>query len=257
MYGPGDFALTEVNFTSLRRPRRYEGGTHKPTFTCPMALIAYLRVSTGKQQVSGLGLDAQREAVERYAASSGQTIRRTFLEVESGSVAARPQLQEALAVCKRCRDTLLIARLDRLSRSLAFVARLLEAGVDVRAADVPEANRLTLQLLAVFAEHERQLIRERTRAALASAKARGTPLGRNGVRLAEAHRAAAVKFATELRGAVELVLRGGAVNFTQVAGGLNSAGVPSRDGGRWHATSARRLLGRLGIDLAVAKREGC
>ena len=217
-----------------------------------MALIAYLRVSTGKQQLSGLGLEAQREAVERYAVSSGQQIRRTFVEVESGSVAARPQLQDALALCRRCRDTLLIARLDRLSRSLAFVAQLLEAGVDVRAADVPEANRLTLQLLAVFAEHERQLIRERTRAALASAKARGVLLGRNGVRLAEAHRAAAVAYAAELRGTVEEVVRGGAVNSTQVAAGLNAVGVPSRAGGQWHATSARRLLGRLGIELTSA-----
>ena len=149
-----------------------------------MSLVAYTRVSTGKQQASGLGLEAQQEAIEQYAKRTGLPIIGQFTEVESGAVRDRPQLAAALEMCRRKKAVLLIARLDRLSRSLAFIAQLLEAGVDVRAADVPEANRLTLQLLAVFAEYERGMIRDRTKAALAAAKARGVRLGVHGAVLA-------------------------------------------------------------------------
>lgn len=141
-----------------------------------MPLVAYTRVSTGKQQASGLGLEAQQEAIQQYASRVHEPILAIFTEVESGGCNDRPQLAAALELCRRKKAVLLIARLDRLSRSLAFIAQLLEAGVDVRAADVPEANRFTLQLLAVFGEHERQMIRDRTKAALAAAKARGTRL---------------------------------------------------------------------------------
>jgi DNA invertase Pin-like site-specific DNA recombinase len=156
-----------------------------------MPLVAYTRVSTGKQQASGLGLEAQQEAIEQYARRTGEPILATFTEVESGAVRDRPELAAALDLCRRKKAVLLIARLDRLSRSLAFVAQLLDANVEIRAADMPEANRMMIQMLAVFAEHERRLIGERTRQALAAAKARGVQLGANGAVLAERHRAEA------------------------------------------------------------------
>ena len=143
-------------------------------------LVAYTRCSTQRQGISGLGLEAQQEAIERYAASIDQPVIATFTEIESGAARARPQLAAALDLCRRRKAVLLIARLDRLSRSLAFVAQLLDANVEIRAADIPSANRMMLQMLAVFAEHERQLISQRTKAALAAAKVRGVKLGAHG-----------------------------------------------------------------------------
>jgi len=210
-----------------------------------MPFVAYTRVSTGRQQLSGLGLDAQTEAIERYVASTGETILATFTETESGAVSNRPQLAAALDMCRRQKAILLIARLDRLSRSLAFIAQLLEAGVDVRAADVPEANRLTLQLLAVFGEHERQMIRERTKAALAAAKARGIKLGTHGRVLAAQHQARALAFATEVRPHFEAARAAGAITLAEVAAILNEREVPAPEGGRWHATSVSRVERRL------------
>ncbi|GAA0869756.1 recombinase family protein [Brevundimonas basaltis] len=218
-----------------------------------MALVAYTRVSTGKQQASGLGLEAQQDAIERYAARTGQPIIATFTEVESGAVRDRPQLAAALDLCRRKKSVLLIARLDRLSRSLAFIAQLLEAGVDVRAADVPEANRLTLQLLAVFAEHERTIIRERTRAAMAAAKARGTILGKNGAVLAAEHKRLAALFAETVRPQVEAVLATGATTTRQIADGLNAMEIATREAGRWHHSGVSKLLRRLDIITFPAK----
>ncbi|WP_269715640.1 recombinase family protein [Caulobacter sp. NIBR2454] len=210
-----------------------------------MQLVAYIRVSTTRQQASGLGLEAQQEAVDRFAALSGAQVLNTFTEVESGSVNQRPELGKALDLCRRTKATLLIARLDRLSRSLAFIAQLLESGVDVRCCDMPEANRLLLQLLAVFAEHERQLIRDRTRAALASAKARGVKLGSHGAVLAAEHKQGAERYALTLVQAVEEARREGVVAIRPLSAWLNQRGIPSRDGGRWHPTSVSRLLSRL------------
>ena len=220
--------------------------TANPTSTCNlMPLVAYLRVSTTRQQASGLGLEAQQEAVERFVAASDHPILETFTEIESGAVNQRPELAKALDLCRRKKATLLIARLDRLSRSLAFIAQLLEAGVDVRCCDMPEANRLLLQLLAVFAEHERQMIRDRTRAALAAAKARGIKLGANGAVLAAAHRAEALAHAVTLRGVIEEGQLAGARSVRALSAWLNDRGVPTRSGGRWHPTSVSRLLVRL------------
>lgn len=210
-----------------------------------MSLVAYTRVSTGKQQASGLGLEAQQQAIDRYAERTGQPIIGVFTEVESGAVRDRPQLAAALDLCRRKKAVLLIARLDRLSRSLAFIAQLLEAGVDVRAADVPEANRLTLQLLAVFAEHERSMIRDRTKAALAAAKARGVRLGVHGAVLAAEHRQAAGAFAESQRSVVDALRRRGCRTTRDFADGLNELGVPTREGGRWHPATISRVLQRL------------
>ena len=138
-------------------------------------LVANYRVSTERQGQSGLGLDAQRSAVAAYAA--GRDLLGEFVEVESGRKDNRPQLAAALALCRQKRAVLVIAKLDRLARSVAFISNLMESGVEFVAVDMPQANRLTLHILAAVAEHEREMISQRTRSALAAAKVRGIRLG--------------------------------------------------------------------------------
>ncbi len=140
-----------------------------------MKTASYYRVSTERQGQSGLGLDAQRSAVAAYAV--GKELSGEFVEVESGRKDNRPHLSAALALCRRKRAVLVIAKLDRLARSVAFISNLMESGVEFVAVDMPQANRLTLHILAAVAEHEREMISQRTRAALSAAKMRGTRLG--------------------------------------------------------------------------------
>src|SRR5437763_1334162 len=137
--------------------------------------IAYFRVSTARQGRSGLGLEAQRQAV--FTHLGGEKPISEFTEVESGRRTDRPQLAAALAACRVHKATLVIAKLDRLARNVAFVSNLMDAGVEFEAVDFPQANRLTIHILAAVAEHEARMISERTRAALAAAKARGRLLG--------------------------------------------------------------------------------
>jgi DNA invertase Pin-like site-specific DNA recombinase len=207
--------------------------------------VSYCRVSTGRQERSGLGIEAQQEAVRRYVSQTDSSIIAEYIETESGAKSDRPQLAKALAHCRRAKATLLIARLDRLSRSLSFVAQLLDANVEIRCADMPEANRLLLQMLAVFGEHERQMIRERTRAALAAAKARGTVLGANGKVLAAKHRAEAQVNAQRLRPAFEQAQTAGCVSLPEIADYLTAQGHKTASGGRWHPMTVRRVLDRL------------
>jgi DNA invertase Pin-like site-specific DNA recombinase len=141
------------------------------------SFVSYLRVSTKAQGASGLGLEAQRAAVESFAGQNGGAIVREFTEVESGKKADRPELTAALAFAKRSGAVLLVAKLDRLARNVHFLSGLMESGVDFRAADNPHANRLTIHIMAAMAEYEREAISARTKAALAQAKARGVALG--------------------------------------------------------------------------------
>jgi DNA invertase Pin-like site-specific DNA recombinase len=216
--------------------------------------VGYLRVSTTKQEHSGLGLDAQNAAILSYVCSTDAALITTFTEVESGAVRDRPQLQAALDLCRRKKAVLLIAKLDRLSRSLVFIAQLLEANVEIRAADMPSANRMMIQMLAVFAEHERQMIRDRTKAALAAAKARGVRLGKNGASLAAAHKASAASFASGLTDEVERAQASGVHTCRALARWLNENGIRSREGQSWHAASAARLLRRLADEPVSAGR---
>src|SRR5712671_6423852 len=141
------------------------------------AFVAYFRVSTDKQGASGLGLEAQREAVARYVAGAAGVIVAEFQEIESGKRNDRPQIAAALAACRLRRATLIIAKLDRLARNVHFISSLMESGVEFVAVDFPQANRLTVHILAAVAEHEATMISARTKAALAAAKARGVKLG--------------------------------------------------------------------------------
>lgn len=139
--------------------------------------VAYYRVSTEEQGRSGLGIEAQQKAVRSYLNGGSWELVTELTEIESGKNSDRPKLQEALRLCRLYKATLIIARLDRLSRNVAFIANLMEGDVDFVAVDNPQVNRFTLHILAAVAEEERRLISERTKAALAAAKARGVRLG--------------------------------------------------------------------------------
>ncbi len=218
-------------------------------------LVAYYRVSTAAQGASGLGLEAQREAVRRVA--GGAQIVAEFEEVESGSKDDRPQLQAALRRCKATGAALVVARLDRLARNLRFIAEVLDSGVELICADMPSVNRLTLQILGAVAEEERRLISERTKAALEAAKARGVKLGgrRDGVDLPAMAKAASRKAAQKrsakaaegherLREAIREAQSdaGPEASYRDLAAMLNSRGFRSARGGDLNAMSIYRAM---------------
>jgi DNA invertase Pin-like site-specific DNA recombinase len=208
--------------------------------------IAYYRVSTDRQGRSGLGLEAQRAAVGRYLAGIGGILLAEHTEVETGRRNDRPELQKALAACRKHKARLVIAKLDRLSRNVAFIATMMDAGVEFVACDNPHATRLTLHILAAVAEHEREMIASRTKAALQAAKARGVLLGRNGARLASANRAAAVDRADQIKGVLAELSRSG-MSARQIAAELTSRGIPTARGGRWHPQNVIRAMQRVAL----------
>ncbi|MBA3678212.1 MAG: recombinase family protein [Sphingosinicella sp.] len=214
--------------------------------------VSYLRVSTQRQGQSGLGIEAQRTAVDQYLGTIGGTLLEEHIEVESGSNRHRPILLKSIAQAKKAGATLVIAKLDRLARNVAFVSALMEAGVEFVAVDFPAANKLLIHIMAAVAEHERMLISERTKAALAVAKSRGVRLGVNGQRLAEQHKAAAMEFAQTLREPVLDAVREGARTLQNVADQLNRGGQLTREGALWSPMGVRRLMHRL--DLRTAAR---
>jgi len=212
--------------------------------------IAYYRVSTERQGKSGLGLDAQRTAVLDYLNGGGWKLLGEFTEVETGkgrnALARRPELRAALEVCRKQKATLLIAKLDRLARNVHFVSGLMESGVEFVAVDMPMANRLTVHILAAVAEHEREMISQRTKAALKAAKARGVELGRYGKTvLAPRNRSAAVKRAKDLLPILAELAASGVTTTRAIAQALNDRGVLTPAGKHWHQTSVVRAL-RLG-----------
>jgi len=216
-----------------------------------MQFVTYLRVSTERQGQSGLGLEAQRAAVAAHVLGRGEVVAE-FVEVESGKRADRPQLVLALAEAKRAGAVLLIAKLDRLARNVAFIANLLESGVEVTAADIPEANRFVLHIMAAVAEQEGRAISERTKAALAAAKARGVKLGWSNPKRAFEQRQAAKKGAavnraralTHAENALPVIkqIRAGGASLRQIAAELNVRGIKTARGGKWHATTVQNIL---------------
>lgn len=213
--------------------------------------IAYYRVSTDRQGRSGLGLEAQQEAVHQYLIGKAADVVAEYVEVESGANNDRPKLKEALAACRREKATLLIAKLDRLARSVSFISNLMDSTTDFVAVDMPHASRLVLHVMAAFAEHEREMISERTKAALAAAKTRGVRLGINGTVLAAQHKADAIAYAETLRAAVNSAVLSGARTTREIADYLNTTGIASRQGGFWHPASTARLLHRLQIICTI------
>lgn len=206
--------------------------------------VAYYRVSTQRQGQSGLGLDAQRKAVADYLNGGSWTLVGEFTEIESGRRKNRPQLTAALAMARQQKATLVIAKLDRLARNVAFVSNLMEGKVSFVAVDMPEADRTFLQMAAVFGEWEARKISERTKAALQAAKARGTVLGSYGKTLARQHRSEALQRASDL---ADVVRELQAVHPTVrgLAAALNERKIPTPKGGAWHVSTVHRLLRRL------------
>jgi DNA invertase Pin-like site-specific DNA recombinase len=225
-------------------------------------IIAYYRVSTKKQGESGLGLEGQQAAVDDFAARNGSELVHTYTEIESGKRADRPELAKAVAHAKRARATLVVAKLDRLARNVAFTSALMESGADFLCCDNPHANRLTIHILAAVAEDEAKRISERTKAALAAAKARGTLLGsarpghwegREDARLAglakarkgaaKANREAAQDACRDLF--AELTEgRAAGKTLQELADTLNARGEKTRRGKAWGASQIVRLLER-------------
>jgi len=207
--------------------------------------IAYYRVSTARQGESGLGLEAQKKAVADYLNGGAWELVGEYVEVESGKRKNRPQLNAALAAAKKAGAVLVIAKLDRLARNLHFISGLLESGVEFMAVDNPNANRLTVQILAAVAENEARAISERTKVALAAAKARGVKLGKNGAKLARVNRREAQKRAQGLAPVIEEIREAGIVTVRGIAEELNARQIATPRGGRWHVASVQRVLKRL------------
>ena len=223
----------------------------------PQRLVAYERVSTARQGASGLGLEAQRKTIEDFAVSRGAEVLARFTEVESGRKANRPELTKALHLAKVTGATLVIAKLDRLSRNAAFLLALRDSGVRFVAVDMPEANDLTVGIMALVAQAEREAISRRTKEALAVARERGVKLGnpngaaslrragKVGVALSSAVSANADAFAADLAAVVADIRSAGTVSLRAIAAELALSGIRTRRGGRWQVSNVRGLLGRL------------
>lgn len=215
------------------------------------AFVAYYRVSTARQGSSGLGLEAQQRAVRDYLNGGNWQLCAEYTEVESGKRNSRPKLAEALAAAKRYKAKLIIAKLDRLARNVAFIANLMESKVEFEAVDMPDANPLTIHIISAVAQHERELISQRTKAALAEAKARGRRLG-NPTNLEEARkRAAEVRRSTARQSAsnalvlIQKLQSIGIETLREIAEQLNERHYPAPRGGQWQATQVRRVLERF------------
>ena len=217
--------------------------------------VSYLRVSTQRQGKSGLGLEAQRKAVSDYLNGGQWSLVSEIVEVESGKRSDRPELAKALSLCRLHRATLLVAKLDRLARNVAFISALMESGVKFVAVDLPQANELTVHIMASMAEYEAKAISARTKAALAAAKARGTVLG--GLRwdintVGDKGRTAALqtrqenaaKYRSDVLPLIREKQQQGAVTLRSIADALNLEGTPAPRGGEWSAVQVQRILAR-------------
>ena len=227
-------------------------------------LVAYERVSTARQGASGLGLAAQRHSIDAFATARGAEVLARFTEVESGKTANRPELTRALHLARVTGATLIIAKLDRLSRNAAFLLALRDSGVRFVAVDLPEANDLTVGIMALVAQAEREAISRRTKEALAVAKARGVKLGnpngasslkragKGGVALRVAVAANAEAFARDLAPVIADIRTGGSTSLRAIATELTARGIRTRRGGVWQVSNVKGLLGRIDGALPCA-----
>lgn len=217
--------------------------------------IAYYRVSTARQGASGLGIEAQQEAVRAHLNGANWQLVAELVEVESGKRNDRPKLAQALRLCRLLGATLIIAKLDRLARNVAFISNLMESGVDFIAVDFPKANRLTVHILAAVAEHERDMIAARTKAALQAAKARGIKLGGDrgnfsavkarGPAVSAAVRSAKATEKASLVAPIARELQADGASLRSIASELTSRGIPAPRGGDWSAVQVKRVLERV------------
>jgi DNA invertase Pin-like site-specific DNA recombinase len=217
-------------------------------------LVGYCRVSTSRQGRSGLGLEAQREAIERFATAEQCKLVDVFVEVETGkggdALERRPQLAAALAEARKREGAVVVAKLDRLSRDVHFISGLMAQRVPFLVVELgADVDPFVLHLFAALAEKERAMIAERTRTGLRAAKARGVKRGspklkqarREAVRVLRAH---ADRHAAQVWPIIRQVQRAGATTLREIAVALNARGVATARGGRWHATSVRNVMER-------------
>lgn len=222
-----------------------------------MKITTYLRVSTSRQGDSGLGLEAQRKAIQDYATARNACIVKEFVEVESGKNNERPQLAAALHLAKVTGSILVIAKLDRLSRNAAFLLALRDSGVKFIAADMPDANELTVGIMALVAQQEREAISKRTTEALQAAKARGIKLGNpNGAdalrRAGKGNKdavstikAKANAYAADLKPIIQDITAAGIISLGGIANELNVRQIKTARDGLWHKATVANLLARL------------
>ena len=218
--------------------------------------VAYYRVSTQKQGRSGLGLEAQREAVTTYLNGGRWQLVAELVEIESGKRSDRPKLAEALRLCRLHKAILLVAKLDRLARNVAFISALMESGVKFRAVDMPEVNEMVVHILASVAEGEARAISQRTRAALQAAKARGqvlgglrwdiTSVGQQGREAAlQVRQANAAKYREDVLPIIaDIQASSDHLSYRQIAAELNERGIPAPRGGDWSGVQVLRVLNR-------------
>ncbi|MGA7778585.1 MAG: recombinase family protein [Paraburkholderia sp.] len=215
--------------------------------------VVYFRVSTQKQGASGLGLEAQSEAITRFLNGGNWEVVDSFTEIETGKGAnaldKRPQLRAAIDLCHKTGARLLIAKLDRLARNVHFISGLKESKVEFVAVDMPEANELMVNILAAFAQHEAKMIGERTKAALAAAKARGTQLGSAGTRnlqsVIQAQKEAADSFASGIANVLAELEAAGFSSQRKIVEELNRRGIKTARGSEWSLIQLQRVLARL------------
>lgn len=208
-------------------------------------VIAYYRVSTSRQGRSGLGLEAQQQAVELHCKQNDYVLLTQVIEVQS-TRKYRVGLFDALNLCRLHKATLIVARLDRLGRDVEQIAGIVKSNVEIIVADNPHANRFTIHILAAVAEEQRQRISETTKQALSAAKNRGIELGKNGKTLSLANRKAAQDFADKLIPTLTILKRRGIVSIRAICKALNKKEVPTfREGGKWHPTTVHALINRL------------
>lgn len=209
--------------------------------------IAYYRVSTQKQGESGLGLEAQQAAVNTYVETNAGMLLETFQEVESGKRKNRPELNKAIQACKKQKATLVVAKLDRLARNVAFISSLMESKVDFIACDQPHANKFTIHILAAVAEFEREMISKRTKEGLKAAKRRGVKLGVHGKEvLSKRNRADANDFARKMIPVINRLRSQGYKTIMALTEEMNKRGIDTYTGsGKWHISSTHKLLNRI------------
>lgn len=213
-----------------------------------MKYVAYYRVSTAKQQRSGLGLDAQKAAVMHFLQPTDELVAE-FVETVSGRKDERFQLGEALKLARKSSAKILIAKLDRFSRRVSFIARMMESDVGIVVADMPTATEFQLHIFAALAQEERRLISARTKAALVQAKQRGVRLGANGKRLAEQNRNRAIRNATELEPILPRAWD--EMSYSAIAKYLNGKGVTTAFGSNFHAQTVKNLVTHIKQASAV------
>lgn len=208
--------------------------------------VAYFRVSTATQGRSGLGLAAQQTKIREFLSSDDDVIAE-YIEVQSGKLDTRAELWKAIHHAKKHSAKMLIAKLDRFSRRVSFIAGIMEQGIGLVVAEMPHATDFQLHIFAALAQEERRLISERTRNALAEAKRRGVQLGRNGASLALQNKAEALDFARALEPTIRHLWNDGQ-SYSAIARYLNDAGIPTRRGGKFAPETAKQVVQRLNME---------